>query len=192
MPITRKPVKVLRFWDRISLMPSVQALKHPARWWLYGVVMQWSGHNNGAIEFTRGVHAKQFGLGHPAVFARARRDVLATSLVQRTRIGGRNLRDQYAIVILPFQVPVGLRLGTRSVPTRPEIPGTPRVPMSLKTSTPRVPSRYTSRTNETDLHKKNARASDLAKSKTLTNSGRLTNGEHSRLNGDRHRHGGST
>jgi hypothetical protein len=179
MPITRKPVKVLRFWHRISLMPSVQALKHPARWWLYGVVMEWSGHNNGAIEFTRAVHASQFGLSHPAVFARARRAVLATGLVMRSRIGGRNLRDQYFIVILPIQVPIAPRLGTRGVPTDSEIVGTPRVPTEMKTGTPRVPSWYTSRTTEADLHRRNARASEYAKKKPLAN----TESDHDRLNG---------
>jgi hypothetical protein len=149
MPIKRQSVKVLRLWYRMSLMPEVQALSHPARWWLYGVVMAWTGFNNAAIEFTRRRHAAHYGLAHPAVFMRSRRDVLATGLVMRTRIGGRNLPDQYAISIVPLQVAVGgQNLGTPRVPTAQEIVGTPDVPMDAKTGTRRVPNRYTSRTKE--------------------------------------------
>jgi hypothetical protein len=192
MPITGKSVQVLRFWYRISLMPCVQALSCPARWWLYGVVNEWTGQNNGAIEFTRAVHGSQFGLGHPAVFDRARRAVLTTGLVMRSRVGGRNLRDQYVIVILPVQVPVGLRLGTPRVPTGSEILGTPRVLTELKTGTRRVPSWYTSRTKESDPHKRNARASEYAKRKPLASTERLTDSDYARLKGDRHRRGGNT
>ena len=58
MAIKRQPVKVLRFWYRISLMPEVQALSHPAFRWLYGVVMAWTGHNNGVI--VRGLEYHQY------------------------------------------------------------------------------------------------------------------------------------
>ena len=97
MAIKRQAVKVLRLWYRLSLTPEVQALSHPAFRWLYGVTMAWTGHNNAAIEFTRRRHAAQYGLDHREVFERARRDVLATGLVMRTRIGGRNLPDLYAL-----------------------------------------------------------------------------------------------
>ena len=93
MPIVRQPVAVLRFMRRLSGLPRVKALPHPAFRWLYGLVMEWTGYNNGVIEFTRRRHGSQHGLGHREVFERARREVLATGLVMRTRVGGRNLAD---------------------------------------------------------------------------------------------------
>jgi hypothetical protein len=95
MPVKRQSVKVLRFWYRMSLLPEVRALSHAARWWLYGVILEWTGFNNGVIEFTRQRHGAMYGLGDSRVFARARRDVLKTGLVEITRDGGSNLPALY-------------------------------------------------------------------------------------------------
>jgi len=105
MPLHRQSVKVLRFWYRISLMSEVQALSHPAFRWFYGLTMQWNGHNNGVLEFTRRRHAAQYGLTHPEVFEKARRDVLGTGLVMVTYAGGHSVSAQYALVTLPIQAP---------------------------------------------------------------------------------------
>jgi hypothetical protein len=167
MPVKRQPVKVLRFWYRLSKLPEVQALTHPARWWLYGVTMEWTGYNNAAIEFTRRRHAAQYGLDHREVFERARRDVLATGLVMRTRIGGRNLPDLYALTNVPVQVAVDRQnLGTSHAPTPLEILGAPDAPMDEKTGAPHAPNRDVSRPKKNGLHIMNARASEYRKEKT--------------------------
>ncbi len=147
MPIKRQPVKVLRFWYRISLLPEVQGLSALARWWLYGVVTQWTGHNNGVIEFCRRRHATAYGLGDSRVFGRARRDVLATGLVQMTREGGRNLRAMYFLTLTAQQASPPI-LGRRQHPTGENIVGCPQHPMDEKTGCPQHPNRVTTTPKE--------------------------------------------
>jgi hypothetical protein len=151
MAVRSTPIKALRLFNRLARMPEVQKLSHPAFRWLYGVVTAWTGHNNGSIEFTRRRHAALLALDHPAVFDKARADVLASGLVMRTRIGGRNLADHYAIVLEPMQVNI---LGTCRVPTTQKNLGTPDVPTASKTGTSRVPNRYAPRTKENDPYRR--------------------------------------
>ena len=166
MSVRRQPVKVLRFWYRLSVRPEVQALSHPAFRWLFALVMQWTGHNNGAIEFTRNRHAAPYRLNFPEVFIKARADVLATGLVMVTRAGGRNLPAQYALVNQPLQVAVTAPIfGTPPVPTPSKILGTAPVSMASNPGTAPVPNRYCSSTNKSELHIKIARASEYRKEK---------------------------
>jgi hypothetical protein len=143
MPIRRQSVKVLRNWYRLSLMPELQPLSAHARWWLYGVAMAWSGYNNGVIEFTRRRHAAQYGLSHPEVFERARRDVLDAGLVLMTSNGGSGVPATYALANMPIQATAN---GTADVPSNPQKDGTADVPSEPKSGTSDVPSRYVSRT----------------------------------------------
>jgi hypothetical protein len=155
---------VLRNCYRLMMMPEVQKLSHPARWWLYGLAMAWTGHNNGVIEFTRRRHAAQYGLSHPEVFEKARRDVLASGLVTMTYQGGHSVPAQYALASLPLQAPPRTsQVGTPPVPSNAEIVGTSPVPSDAKTGTSPVPTRYVSRTNKSASHIKIARASEYRK-----------------------------
>jgi hypothetical protein len=104
MASDRKAVKVLRLWYRMSKMSEVQSLSAVSRWWLYGVTMEWTGFNNGVIEFCRIRHGTAWGLDDRKVFARARRDVLATGLVEMVREGGRNLPARYLLTLVEIQV----------------------------------------------------------------------------------------
>lgn len=134
MAIKRQSVTVLRFWYRISTGQEARTLSHPAFRWLYGLCMSWSGHNNGAIEFTRRRHGAQYGLGRQGVFERARRDVLATGLVMRTRPGGRNLPDLYALALVPLQVAANDQiLGPSASPTARKILGPAESPIEAQT-----------------------------------------------------------
>jgi hypothetical protein len=149
MPIRRQSVKVLRFWYRLSGLPEVQKLSHPAFRWLFGVVMQWTGYNNGVIEFTQRRHAAQYRLEHPAVFEKASREVLATGLVEIIRAGGRNLPALYALTNVPRQASVA----TSHVVTSSKILATSPVAMDEKIATSRVANCYVSRSKENGPYK---------------------------------------
>jgi len=170
MPLHRQSVKVLRFWYRISLMSEVQALSHPAFRWFYGLTMQWNGHNNGVLEFTRRRHAAQYGLTHPEVFEKARRDVLGTGLVMVTYAGGHSVSAQYALVTLPIQAPARTaQVGTGDVPSQPQKDGTGDVPSDAKTGTGDVPTRYGRRTNKTAPYRRSrARLNRNIETQTVT------------------------
>jgi len=164
VPIKRQSVKVLRFWYRLSMETKVQELSHSAFRWLFGLTMQWTGHNNGAIEFTRRRHGPQYGLDAGGVFEHARDEVLQTGLVLRTPRANRNQPDTYALVTVPLDVRLDRSnigtpeaahsnfLGTPTVPPKEEILGTPAVPPKPKSGTPTVPSWYASRTKKTGVH----------------------------------------
>lgn len=157
MPLTRQSVKVLRFWYRLSGSAEVQQLSHPAFRWLFAVVMQWTGHNNGAIEFTRRRHAAQYALHHPNVFEKARRDVLASGLVMMTHRGGHSMPAQYALTTQPLQVaPRGGQVGTSPIPTITKIVGTSPIPSDAKTGLSPIPTRYVSDTNKTASHRRSS------------------------------------
>jgi hypothetical protein len=161
-------MKVLRFWDRISGLQEVMALAPTARWWLYGVTMSWTGHNNGVIEFTRRKHAAPYGLTDRKVFERARRDVLATGLVQMTRQGGRNLPALYFLTRIVVQAaPPSLRRIESSARIKfgAEMLGGSQPTLHEKTWGSRPPNREFETPKEIDLHIKIARASDLEKEK---------------------------
>jgi hypothetical protein len=164
MPIMRKSVKVLRFWYRMSLRPEVKALSHSGRWWLYGVVMQWSGANNGIIEFAKSRHGAALGLGHTITFRRAQEEVLATRLIEISRQGGRNKPTLYLIPSLPIQAsPNGKFLGSPHDPMDAMSLGSPDDPMtpdSWVTTSPKL-GRPMTQGNTATL--KNARASENRK-----------------------------
>jgi len=147
MPITRPSVKVLRFWYRISTFSEVRALPHPAFRWLYGIVMAWTGYNNGAIEFTRRRHGSLYGLDNPGVFERARKDVLDTGLVMMTQAGGNSVPAKYALVNQPMQV--NIRVGISKVPSKQKKDGIAEIPSDAKSGTSQIPSRYLSDTVKT-------------------------------------------
>jgi len=106
MGIHSKSVKVLRLAYRMTLMPTVRELSPPARLWLEGVTLQWTGYNNGVLEFTQERHGTAWGLGDTRGFNRARSQVLATGLVTQTRKGGRGLPALYCLTAIPIQAPV--------------------------------------------------------------------------------------
>jgi hypothetical protein len=165
MPLRRQSVKVLRNWYRISLMPEIKSLSAQARWWLYGVAMAWTGYNNGVIEFTRRRHGAQYGLSHPEVFERARRDVLDTGLVLVTSAGGSGVPATYALANMPIQATANV--GTSGVPSMREKDGTSHVPSEAKSGTSGVPSRYVSRTIKNGRYKESrARLNTNSFSKT--------------------------
>jgi hypothetical protein len=149
MAIRGKPVKVLRLWHRMSLMPEVKELSHGAFRWLYALTMSWSGINNGALTFTQQRHGKDYRLAHPEVFERARDEVIATGLVLVVRRGGKNQPAQYALALVPIQVPIA----TESVVTPAKILTTESVVIDAKTATDSVVSCYGIRSKKTASYK---------------------------------------
>jgi hypothetical protein len=169
MPIRRIPIVVLRFWHRLATCDEVRALAHPAFRWLYGLTMQWTGHNNGVIEFTRRRHAALYGLDHREVFERARRDVIGTGLVMLTRSGGPHLPAQYALATLPIQATdKPPTIGAPHVPMSAENDGAPYVPYDANLGASHAPTWDVSRPIKNDPHIKIARASEYGKEKSQT------------------------
>lgn len=126
MAVKRQSAKALRLFHSMSLTDHVRALPHPAFRWLYGVTMEWNGHNNGAIVFTESRHGKKYGIAGKAVFATARDRVLATGLVTMVP-GGRNRPAFYALANEVLQVDVvALLKRTRIAPSGGAITVAPR------------------------------------------------------------------
>jgi hypothetical protein len=164
MAVRGKPVKVLRLLYRMSLMPEVQNLSHTAFRWLFGLVMTWSGTNNGALTFTQHRHGKELGLSHPETFQRARDEVLATKLISVIDPGGRNKAAQYAIAVIEIQARA---IATPNVAMPKKILATPDVAIDAEIATPDVANWYGRRSNEKSLHIMNARGRARASSDKL-------------------------
>jgi len=166
MAITKTSVTVMRYWNRVAESAPARSLSHPAFRWLYAVIKQWNGHNNGVIEFTRRRHGAVHGLDHHEVFERARKEVMDAGLVLCTHPGGRNLPALYALAGERLQAPHGRPVvGAPRAPTAPEILGALDAPMEAKTGALDVPNWSVRRPKESELHIRNARASDLEKEK---------------------------
>lgn len=159
MPLKSQSVTVMRFWHRMSGLPEVEELSHAARWWLYGVTFQWTGFNNGIIEFARLKHGKRYGLDDSRVFARARQDVLDTGLVEVTRHGGPNLPTLYFLTRAVRQASPPSSLVTTSPNSQenPLVTTSPNAAKNRVTTTPNLGD-YDTKENRPAL--KIARASE--------------------------------
>jgi hypothetical protein len=177
----RTLLKVLKCWDALRRTPEAQAMSPRAFRLLTGIAMEWDGHNNAAIIFTRGEHGTAVGLGHPETFDGALAEVLESKLIVRTRKGGPNRPAKYAIAIEPFQMDPEkaprrrrakkrISISTDSVP----IVSTDSVPIDPQTGTNSVPSRYEIRTNNFSPHNKNARARARASEIKITETEKCT------------------
>jgi hypothetical protein len=189
--VPQKPardVKVLRLYYRIVTRPEARNLSHTAHRWLSAILFEWTGENNGVIEFARGKHGAPNGLGDRKVFERARDEVLKTGLVAITREGGRNLPTLYAITLIPYQA-TPPSLGGPQPPTTGKILRGSKPPTGQKTRGSQPPNWGSTTPKENDLHIKIARASDYGKEKcdshtpTLVNSQCDDSANESRLQG---------
>jgi hypothetical protein len=135
MPIIQKSATVLRFGHRMLLQPEAVALPHPARLWLYGVAMEWTGFNNGVIEFCRHRHGQKYALDDRKMFQRARRLVLDTGLVEITRDGGENLPALYLLTRTKVQA-------RPPIQGRSPIVGGGRPPVHAETGGPQPPRNW--------------------------------------------------
>lgn len=166
----KTPSVVLKRWDAMRQTPEVQAMGHTAFRMVEGITMEWTGHNNGAIEFTQLRHGRLYGLSHGEVFAKALREVLASRLVFVTQQGGRNRAAQYALATVPLQVSPAKPIGTRHVAMNLGLLAPPDVVMNAEIASSPAADCYTARSSERSTYIKNARAharaSDIGKEKT--------------------------
>jgi hypothetical protein len=156
--------------------PEALALPHPAYRWLCGIILQWNGHNNGALEFQRHKHGSAQGLGDRKVFERARQQVLDTRLVEMVREGGRNLPTLYALTLLPYQISPQI-LGGRQPPTNQKILGGLEPPTEVKTQGFSTPKLGVGNPQGNPPALKNARASDYGNDKSQTDTHALTDSQ---------------
>jgi hypothetical protein len=174
----KTPLAVLKRWDAMRQMPEVQALSHTAFRMIEGIAMEWSGQNNGAIEFTQRRHGRNYGLSHPEVFDKALSEVLASRLVFVTQPGGRNRATKYALATVPLQVAPTKPIATRHVAMDLEFIATPGVVIDSGIATPRVADCYTARSNDKSPYIRNARAharaSEIGKEKSESESHAMT------------------
>jgi hypothetical protein len=166
----KTPAAVLKLWDRMRQTPEVEAMGHTAFRMIEGLTLEWSGHNNGAIEFTQRRHGRLYRLSHPETFDNALREVLASKLVLVTHPGGPHRAAQYALAIVPIQVAPREPIATRHVAMDLGLLATADVVMDIEIATPPVADHYDGRSNEKSSYIKNAgarvRASEIGKEKT--------------------------
>ena len=153
----KTPAVVLKRWDAMRQTPEVQAMGHTAFRLVEGITMEWTGHNNGAIEFTQVRHGEPCGLSHNSVFAKALREVLASRLVFVTQRGGRGRAAQYALATVPLQVAPTKPIATRHVAMDLESLATRDVVIAPGIATPRAADCHTARGNENMTYIRNAR-----------------------------------